>query len=212
MMFGKMVSMLTGAPKRKKQPFKINNYINNSGRVKFSILDQLSKKCEEQHFIKLVKYHALIGDGLFPGDLAGQDAGLTQVFTPASLKQDEGPEENENLARAIYPVVKSANSSLVKNVVQIGRHEDNDIVTPDYSLSQKHATIRIDGPANNKFYIKDLGSTNGTLLNGKKLGKKEAELKDMDKIQLGRFYFRFLSPSSLYLKLDIMSMMAQEDD
>jgi phosphoserine phosphatase RsbU/P len=63
----------------------------------------------------------------------------------------------------------------------IGRAEDSDIRLPDRSLSRRHAQIlqRRDG-----CYLVDLGSTNGTYLNGTRV-PQESALQDGDVITLG---------------------------
>jgi pSer/pThr/pTyr-binding forkhead associated (FHA) protein len=73
----------------------------------------------------------------------------------------------------------------------LGRSIDNDIVLcSDLSLSRRHAVITfIDG----KYYLRDLRSSNGTLLNGQVL-EGMIELKPDDEIYLGRTRMLF-SPS-----------------
>ena len=63
----------------------------------------------------------------------------------------------------------------------IGRGEESHVFLPDYRLSRRHAEVeqRIDG-----FYIVDLGSTNGTFLNGQRVNG-EQRLADGDLISLG---------------------------
>lgn len=62
----------------------------------------------------------------------------------------------------------------------IGRLDSNEISVPDPGLSRHHAEIR---PDKGRFILTDLGSTNGTFLNGKRVA--EAELKDGAKITAG---------------------------
>ena len=45
------------------------------------------------------------------------------------------------------------------------------------------------------YYIEDLDSTNGTFLNGNKLGEDAVELLDGDRICIGQLEFVFLRPS-----------------
>ena len=73
----------------------------------------------------------------------------------------------------------------------IGRGRKCDIVINDKYLSSRHLRIfKVSG----KFYIEDLGSTNGTFLNGSPLGDKAIELLDGDKISFGRTNFLFVLP------------------
>ena len=70
-----------------------------------------------------------------------------------------------------------------KKQVTIGRNSDCDIVLDSETVSRYHATIRDIG--NGIFTIKDLGSRNGTFINGKKV-KGIAKISLTDKIYIGR--------------------------
>lgn len=71
----------------------------------------------------------------------------------------------------------------------IGRAKENTINLDDAFLSTTHAIIN---KKRKTFYLKDNGSTNGTFLNGKRLGAKPVRLKNGDKINLGRCEFLFV--------------------
>jgi pSer/pThr/pTyr-binding forkhead associated (FHA) protein len=64
----------------------------------------------------------------------------------------------------------------------IGR-EDADFVVEDGEVSKRHCLIRADGPV---CTLTDLGSLNGTLLNGRPMREGVAQrLRHLDEIQLG---------------------------
>ena len=70
---------------------------------------------------------------------------------------------------------------LARERTTIGRRADNDICLPNLAVSGEHAvvvTILADS------FLEDLGSTNGTLVNGKAVAKHF--LRDRDKIDVGR--------------------------
>ena len=69
---------------------------------------------------------------------------------------------------------------LVLAETKIGRLESNDIVINEQTVTKNHAVIFLE---KGKIEIKDLGSTNGTFVNGERIRK--AELKHGDKIKLG---------------------------
>lgn len=71
----------------------------------------------------------------------------------------------------------------------IGRSRKSDIYIPDPVLSKTHARIFY---YEGDYYLQDLGSTNGTYLNGKKLTKKAVKIKDSDKITFGVICFLFV--------------------
>jgi pSer/pThr/pTyr-binding forkhead associated (FHA) protein len=62
----------------------------------------------------------------------------------------------------------------------LGRSRECDVRLPDANSSRRHAEIRYE---DDTWWIVDLGSTNGTVLNGKR-AKKE-QLRDGDVITLG---------------------------
>ena len=71
--------------------------------------------------------------------------------------------------------------SLAKSRTVIGRGSDADITIPDAGTSRKHVEILWDGE---RAMVRDLGSTNGTLLNGRKVA--EAALAPDSTITIGR--------------------------
>ena len=76
----------------------------------------------------------------------------------------------------------------------IGRSKKCNIFIPDPYLSKKHARIFFKDA---EFYIEDLGSTNGTFLNGKQLGTRPVKLKDSDKVSVGHMSFLFVDGAKL---------------
>src|SRR4029077_1139288 len=67
--------------------------------------------------------------------------------------------------------------------VRIGRNQLNDLSLDTPFVSEWHGTIRFDG--NSVAYF-DLGSTNGSMLDGKRLTKNVAvELSESSKLQVG---------------------------
>lgn len=68
----------------------------------------------------------------------------------------------------------------------LGRLPENDIAIEEGTISRQHAGIRLEG---DRFFLTDLGSQNGTLVNASRV--KEVELKDGDEISMGSSVFRF---------------------
>lgn len=72
----------------------------------------------------------------------------------------------------------------------IGRGRGADAIVPEPTISRAHAAIgweRGDG-----FFVQDLGSTNGTTVNGK--SEKRSALADGDEIQMGKLRLRIQLP------------------
>lgn len=70
----------------------------------------------------------------------------------------------------------------------IGRANDANIIIDDPFISSKHALIEKKG---SKMILRDLNSTNGTFVNGRRI-RKPVKLKENDQIALGKKNFTFL--------------------
>lgn len=83
--------------------------------------------------------------------------------------------------------------SLKNDLISIGRVTGNDIQLDDPAVSGQHAQITrepneyMEGLFD--YFIEDLGSTNGTLVNNREITKQM--LKDGDEIQIGNHHYRF---------------------
>ncbi len=58
--------------------------------------------------------------------------------------------------------------ALDKELTTVGRKPDNDIVIDNQAVSGHHASITVEG---DKIVLEDLGSLNGTFVNGQKISK-----------------------------------------
>ncbi|TMD40358.1 MAG: FHA domain-containing protein [Chloroflexi bacterium] len=76
--------------------------------------------------------------------------------------------------------------ALPSQMVSIGRAPDNDVVVGDPATSGHHGRIEVRAGS---FWISDLGSTNGTLVNGEPVLEKQ--LSDNDMIAIGQNTVRF---------------------
>ena len=82
---------------------------------------------------------------------------------------------------------------LDKPTVRIGRDPAVDIIIDDRVVSQEHAVVEIVDPPDRKgereYYVKDLGSTNGTFVNDKAIARQR--LSDGDLIRVGWTMLKF---------------------
>ena len=74
-----------------------------------------------------------------------------------------------------------------KDVVTFGRSLDNDLSVQDHAVSRHHAQLRRRGE---EWVLVDLGSRNGTLLNGRRLHGEHVVVAGSD-ITIGRETFLF---------------------
>jgi len=97
---------------------------------------------------------------------------------------------------------------LEKEKVVIGRGDDADLMLPNISVSRHHAQILQDDQTST---IEDLGSSNGTLVNGQSV--ERAVLNSGDEILLGKFNLVYMGdgPDSRFYKGRYLEYMARYD-
>jgi len=71
----------------------------------------------------------------------------------------------------------------------IGRGRSADLVIAEPTISRSHAAVGYDADG---FFVQDLGSTNGTRLNGKR--ESHLRLSSGDELQLGKLRLRLYLP------------------
>ncbi len=98
---------------------------------------------------------------------------------------------NEALALRVKEGKEPGRIFEIKDELKIGRHRSCHIFLEDIKVSRLHASIH---PIDNGSYVlKDLGSTNGTKVNGKFLKKDQALFLEVgDEIQIGQTIFVFI--------------------
>ena len=80
---------------------------------------------------------------------------------------------------------------LGKTKLRIGRNPENDIYIDDGVVSAEHAVIETkEGEQESRdFYIKDLGSTNSTFVNGEPVTTRKLEHNDIIRVGWNNFKF-----------------------
>lgn len=81
---------------------------------------------------------------------------------------------------------------LLSDSTSIGRSPESDIFLDDVTVSRKHALVSSSGAR--VFTLKDLGSLNGTYVNGQPV--VYAPLSSGDEIQIGKFHMLFFGGKS----------------
>jgi len=106
------------------------------------------------------------------------------------LKSQEGELVPNEMPKAVAVVVQKTGQKfpLKNSKVKIGRDPSNQVVIPDDTFtSRHHAWITFE---EGDFWLEDLGSTNGTLLNGHPVVKRQV-LSAGDKIRVGHTELTF---------------------
>lgn len=115
-----------------------------------------------------------------PGEPDDQ-AGRTMVYSTAGRVAQ--PLEERARSRALTALLLIDGKRLVVGPAgaTLGRSRQNEVVLNDPNVSRRHAEIR---PRGGSWVLSDLGSTNGSCLNGRRIENPEV-LKPGDEIELG---------------------------
>ena len=98
-----------------------------------------------------------------------------------------GLDDRKCRQRAAARIVGQLAGALEKPRVTIGRGKDSEVVVDDASISHQHAALEL---GSGGYRIRDLGSTNGVVVNGARMAL--AELKHGDRIALGQIELRYV--------------------
>ena len=84
----------------------------------------------------------------------------------------------------------------IQGTCYVGRSQSNHVVLADERVSRRHAMIHAQNK--NEFWLVDLGSNNGTYLNGRRVAQP-CRLSDQDRIEIGPGTYVFHHPKSAAL-------------
>jgi pSer/pThr/pTyr-binding forkhead associated (FHA) protein/Mg-chelatase subunit ChlD len=131
---------------------------------------------------------------------AGDTGAAKDLNIPEAYIEDQG----EILGKGKSPFV------LDREIIKIGRGKKNDLVIDAPAISGFHATIEF---RNMSFYLEDQRSTNGTMLNDRRLeANHHVRLKDGDRITFATYPFLFNSAEkSLFGDPVMLGKTALED-
>ncbi|WP_242346417.1 FHA domain-containing protein [Anaeromyxobacter terrae] len=83
--------------------------------------------------------------------------------------------------------------------VRVGRDPENDVVVDDGTLSRRHLVLRRDGGGG--WTVEDAGSSNGTRVNGLRIGRAPLRLEPGARVEAGAVRLTFYDGPTLYLRL-----------
>lgn len=119
------------------------------------------------------------GDAPPPPELPTEQPAQTMIYiAPASPVSDAPPLEPER--EVVTLTVAGRKKEITTPRVVLGRSRECDVRIADVNISRQHAELRQEGAT---YWIKDLGSTNGVVVNGRQVERER--LRDGDRITLG---------------------------
>ncbi len=136
------------------------------------------------------------------GEAAPSDSTATITFGgPASTDQDERSSLNAADAAAVDALPSGSALLVVQrgpgagsrylldtDLSTVGRHPESDIFLDDITVSRRHVEFRRE---QSTFRLHDVGSLNGTYLNGDRVD--DAELQSGDEVRIGKFRLIFFA-------------------
>lgn len=133
----------------------------------------MSSQYDKQTELYDPKVHGAVGRG------ARRKTEVLEPRGPRIIAMLVGVEGAPGIAGHIFRLSTAAGTS-------IGRDYENDIVIDEPAVSGQHAKVKLDEVEKGRlqFFIQDLASENGTVVNGQKIVKHY--LNENDRITLGR--------------------------
>jgi pSer/pThr/pTyr-binding forkhead associated (FHA) protein len=143
-----------------------------------------------------------LDDNALPAEPASSTPASQQITRPFGSETLEiNPETSvpeasasapKGLLRVLLPTGDAYDRELAQAETQIGKGPRNDLVIADPAVSSAHAIIRAEG---DHFTISDLGSRNGTFVNGSRLSQTQ-QLQHGDVIGIGLSKLTFRLPDA----------------
>ncbi|GIU81690.1 MAG: FHA domain-containing protein [Acidobacteria bacterium] len=172
----------------------IVDYINDN---RYHTYAPLNLEIKSDYFIEGLVLR--VGFDEIKGEKAEIRVCLDDRFTKETSKSEETPVFHSPQARTAKVVVeyeskeekKISEIELKENSrITIGRTDSNDLVIKDATVSKIHASLSLS--SDGQLMICDLGSSNGTFLNGKRIPDgKAVSISESDDIRLGSVKIRF---------------------
>ena len=175
----------------------LDDLIKTPGKACYRTLVELMNTASRDEFILFVHCPAFVGSGIRIGSLEKGALGgkwqRTQVFSPSEV---QALVEGASLDQSIFLLRKSVEGNISElKRFSIGRTQENDILMMDFAISRAHALVELRGDG---YFLKDLGSSNGTYVNGELIDDRGTRLEDGDSVRFARYEFQFLSAGALY--------------
>jgi len=111
----------------------------------------------------------------------------TAALSAPTVAETTVEEKADDVEPAAFLVLSDNEIPLKEGVNTFGRKDDNDISIPDPYVSGRHGKIEVE---DREIFFTDIGSTNGTFLNGTKLDVNvRTRIEETDQIVIGSIEF-----------------------
>jgi hypothetical protein len=120
-------------------------------------------------------------------DAGHEESGRTMIYSTAGRVAEPLEERARSRLESALLLIDGKRMLVGPTGVTLGRSRQCDVVLDDASVSRQHAEIR---PRGGSWVLTDLGSTNGSCLNGRRIDSPEL-VKPGDEIELGTSLIKF---------------------
>jgi hypothetical protein len=178
----------------------LDDLLKTPGKACYRTLSRLVASTTQHEFIDLVHCPALVGSAVRDGELMKQGSEpvakrkKTQLFSPSMVNLFV---QGGNIEQSIFLLRKPLTgvSSSGMKIFRVGRDQNSDIQMVDVAISSEHAVIKLESDG---YYLQDLASSNGTFVNGMKLGRERVLLEGGDSVRFARYEFIFIGSGELH--------------
>ena len=191
------VTSASKAYNRQKLIESLDDLIKTPGKACYRTLMELASSCSKSEFVDLLHCPAFVGSGIREGSLGsalgGGKSQKTQVFNASEIAKLIDGASIEQSIFLLRKSVRGKSGELTR--FSIGRTQENDILMMDFAISRAQAEVELRGE---DYILKDLGSSNGTFVNGDLIDDRGVALRDGDRVRFARYEFQFLPAAWLY--------------
>jgi hypothetical protein len=120
-------------------------------------------------------------EGQADDEAPAEQSGRTMVYSTSARHSQPLEERARSRAQTVLIVLGGKRMVVGPAGATLGRSRNCDIVVDDPNVSREHAEVR---PRGGSWVLRDLGSTNGSSINGRRIDGAEV-LKPGDEIELG---------------------------
>ena len=174
------------------------DYMLDNKKVRYEDFIEYACSTPLKDFLHNFKFPFLVGNDLYAGEMEDSASGQDGTVQFVGKMDQIDLSKQKFVSKSLFYLLHDERNPNSIQLFHVGRTVKSDINIVDYTISKNHAFITYD---NGTYFLKDMGATNGTSLNGEILTLNEPhEIHNLDKVKLGRFEFIFMHPINLFLK------------